>query len=416
MKRRFVSLLGVWLAAAMLLTPVAGAKIALPDRSAVNPLLALEYWTLSADGTAALSIGTCHGCQEQLLSVPLDRSRETVLGPPTGPPPAAIESVCPGHARSMSNVVAAQEGRLLTTENWSCPDSGAGTPRTAALQHSVGPSAGQFQPVSFAQCLSTEDFFHYSVSSSYAVALCSDQFGTSSRLVAAPATGAPGQTFDSTGVAFEPPALAAHFVVVRNVNQNLGTAQLSVTDLNQHPTSNLYAVNARSSDPYALGPDGSLVVESAAANGCGSLASYSSSSPTRHPLPYVACGPIRLEGGHILFGAPRPDGFTELSSGDLAGGAAQPVAAVSRFEKTLDWDGAHVLANDYGCDHQRAQAFAAPGGTPDDPGPAKCPVALRHNRTLQASIVTLHNNTAGLGGRGTDGCSGRLLLPVHPCA
>ena len=269
MTRRFVRLLGLWLAVALLLTPVAGAKIALPDRSAVHPFLALEYWTLSADATAALAIGTCHGCHEQLLSVPLDRSKATALGPPAGPPPAAVESVCPGHAASISNIVAAQEGRLLTTENWSCPDSGAGMPRSTALQHSIGPSAGQFQPVSFAQCLSTEDFFHYSVSVSYAVALCSDQFGTSSRLVAAPATGAPGQTFDSTGVAFESPGLAAHFVVVRNVNQNLGSAQLSVTDLNQHPTSTLYAVNARSSDPYALGPDGNLVVESAAADGCG---------------------------------------------------------------------------------------------------------------------------------------------------
>ena len=312
MTRRLVSLLGLWLAAAFLLSPVAGAKIALPDRSSVNPFLALQYWTLSADGTAALAIGTCHTCQEQLLSVPLDHSGETVLGPPTGPPPVSVEGVCPGHAGSTSNVVAAQEGRLLTTENWSCPDPGAGMPRATALQHSIGPSEGQFQPVSFDRCLSTEDFFHYSVSAFYAVALCSDQFGTSSRLVAAPATGAPGQTFDSTGVAFESPALAAHFVVVRNVNQNLGTAELSVTDLDQHPTSTLYAVNARPSDPYALGPDGTLVVESAAANGCGSLASYASSSPTRHPLPYVACGPIRIGGEHILFGAPKADRLTAL--------------------------------------------------------------------------------------------------------
>ena len=81
------------------------------------------------------------------------------------------------------------------------------------------------------------------------------------------------------------------------------------------------------------------------------------------------------------------------------------MAAVSRFEKTLDWDGAHVLANEYGCDHQRAQTFVAPGGTPDDPGPAKCPVAFRHNRTLKGSIVTRYNNTAGLGGQGPTGRS-----------
>ena len=93
---------------------------------------------------------------------------------------------------------------------------------------------------------------------------------------------------------------------------------------------------------------------------------YTPAEPRRHPLPYAACGGVAIDRGRLLY-IGRAGGGHALFLGDLAGSAAQVVAAAPRgVFRAFDLEGERALYEPETCGGASALRVASLQGTAPD--------------------------------------------------